>query len=160
MAGKEATKLLFEAAADAERLKAIGHGVFSTSPNLCLQALQRPDHGAASGQMRTGSIRSVFTITGEGHHNHGSQDAQHHFGDKRRDVKTDAVSMLVFKDSAIDGVTDDPCKEHDKSVNHSLNQGQGNHIAIGNVAHFMRSEEHTSELQSRENLVCRLLLEK
>src|SRR5690606_42061367 len=26
--------------------------------------------------------------------------------------------------------------------------------------HFARSEEHTSELQSRENLVCRLLLEK
>src|SRR5436309_15961200 len=27
-------------------------------------------------------------------------------------------------------------------------------------AYFARSEEHTSELQSRENLVCRLLLEK
>src|SRR5207302_3610493 len=27
-------------------------------------------------------------------------------------------------------------------------------------ARFQRSEEHTSELQSRENLVCRLLLEK
>src|SRR5690606_40975467 len=26
--------------------------------------------------------------------------------------------------------------------------------------HQLRSEEHTSELQSRENLVCRLLLEK
>src|SRR5690606_40286834 len=26
--------------------------------------------------------------------------------------------------------------------------------------YFTRSEEHTSELQSRENLVCRLLLEK
>src|SRR5690606_41397667 len=26
--------------------------------------------------------------------------------------------------------------------------------------HWIRSEEHTSELQSRENLVCRLLLEK
>src|SRR5690606_40941401 len=26
--------------------------------------------------------------------------------------------------------------------------------------HGLRSEEHTSELQSRENLVCRLLLEK
>src|SRR5690606_41592924 len=26
--------------------------------------------------------------------------------------------------------------------------------------HLIRSEEHTSELQSRENLVCRLLLEK
>src|SRR5690606_40680732 len=31
----------------------------------------------------------------------------------------------------------------------------------GLVAHaLLRSEEHTSELQSRENLVCRLLLEK
>src|SRR5690606_40327393 len=30
--------------------------------------------------------------------------------------------------------------------------------AAANVA--LRSEEHTSELQSRENLVCRLLLEK
>src|SRR5690606_39349426 len=28
------------------------------------------------------------------------------------------------------------------------------------MAHRIRSEEHTSELQSRENLVCRLLLEK
>src|SRR3982750_4989045 len=27
-------------------------------------------------------------------------------------------------------------------------------------AHFSRSEEHTSELQSRSDLVCRLLLEK
>src|SRR5690606_39386827 len=29
-----------------------------------------------------------------------------------------------------------------------------------NLANRRRSEEHTSELQSRENLVCRLLLEK
>src|SRR5690606_40964201 len=28
------------------------------------------------------------------------------------------------------------------------------------IFEFLRSEEHTSELQSRENLVCRLLLEK
>src|SRR5690606_40344594 len=28
------------------------------------------------------------------------------------------------------------------------------------VVYHLRSEEHTSELQSRENLVCRLLLEK
>src|SRR5690606_40272301 len=30
----------------------------------------------------------------------------------------------------------------------------------GLAATLVRSEEHTSELQSRENLVCRLLLEK
>src|SRR5690606_30454261 len=33
-------------------------------------------------------------------------------------------------------------------------------IAIINGSLLLRSEEHTSELQSRENLVCRLLLEK
>ena len=33
-------------------------------------------------------------------------------------------------------------------------------ITIDELALFPRSEEHTSELQSRRNLVCRLLLEK
>src|SRR5690606_41644104 len=33
-------------------------------------------------------------------------------------------------------------------------------MALSNNAQLKRSEEHTSELQSRENLVCRLLLEK
>src|SRR2546430_12763476 len=31
---------------------------------------------------------------------------------------------------------------------------------LGNAAELVRSEEHTSELQSQSNLVCRLLLEK
>src|SRR5690606_41368671 len=39
--------------------------------------------------------------------------------------------------------------------------GQHGVIGKGRAAHIVeRSEEHTSELQSRENLVCRLLLEK
>src|SRR3712207_9008050 len=33
-------------------------------------------------------------------------------------------------------------------------------LALLNGTQFMRSEEHTSELQSRQYLVCRLLLEK
>src|SRR2546429_3074889 len=33
-------------------------------------------------------------------------------------------------------------------------------IACANIANLLRSEEHTSELQSRLHLVCRLLLEK
>src|SRR5690606_41122147 len=36
----------------------------------------------------------------------------------------------------------------------------GQHADVGAGAEPVRSEEHTSELQSRENLVCRLLLEK
>src|SRR5690606_39620697 len=41
----------------------------------------------------------------------------------------------------------------------SLGIRRGNHQPPAPHAEF-RSEEHTSELQSRENLVCRLLLEK
>src|SRR5690606_41717187 len=33
-------------------------------------------------------------------------------------------------------------------------------ISLNYLGEILRSEEHTSELQSRENLVCRLLLEK
>src|SRR5690606_39788570 len=43
-----------------------------------------------------------------------------------------------------------PCKAGQQSVTKT----QGWSLSAG------RSEEHTSELQSRENLVCRLLLEK
>src|SRR5690606_41571229 len=38
--------------------------------------------------------------------------------------------------------------------------GQGWKAPRGTATVALRSEEHTSELQSRENLVCRLLLEK
>src|SRR5207302_10974140 len=38
--------------------------------------------------------------------------------------------------------------------------GQGNAGVQNSLPNLGRSEEHTSELQSRENLVCRLLLEK
>src|SRR3712207_6987771 len=34
------------------------------------------------------------------------------------------------------------------------------HVPATRAAHDVRSEEHTSELQSRQYLVCRLLLEK
>src|SRR5690606_41177891 len=39
-------------------------------------------------------------------------------------------------------------------------RGMGKPCVAGAQAIVVRSEEHTSELQSRENLVCRLLLEK
>src|SRR5690554_7521387 len=48
-------------------------------------------------------------------------------------------------------------------------EGLGGHVggparlvgaAVGHARHHLRSEEHTSELQSRPHLVCRLLLEK
>src|SRR2546429_1792304 len=44
---------------------------------------------------------------------------------------------------------------------HQLTAGQRNAIdVLSHADHAIRSEEHTSELQSRLHLVCRLLLEK
>src|SRR5207302_11379063 len=41
-----------------------------------------------------------------------------------------------------------------------LSKAQARPLGSRRKSGFLRSEEHTSELQSRENLVCRLLLEK
>src|SRR5690606_40997189 len=50
-------------------------------------------------------------------------------------------------------------REH---VDHLGRRGEIVKVAPGYARNYLlpRSEEHTSELQSRENLVCRLLLEK
>src|SRR2546430_11846861 len=48
-----------------------------------------------------------------------------------------------------------PVNAHPASLRVCISPSRG-----GGVAHDSRSEEHTSELQSQSNLVCRLLLEK
>src|SRR5688572_31776929 len=47
----------------------------------------------------------------------------------------------------------------DSGTQHQLTVGPVFH-PIENIQMYLRSEEHTSELQSQSNLVCRLLLEK
>src|SRR2546421_968681 len=50
-----------------------------------------------------------------------------------------------------------PCSEHQTAAHSKPPDGLGVPHAQGGLG---RSEEHTSELQSRSDLVCRLLLEK
>src|SRR5437773_11754828 len=47
-----------------------------------------------------------------------------------------------------------------QSARHILTQQKSQWIAQFLLSKYMRSEEHTSELQSHHDLVCRLLLEK
>src|SRR5690606_40304110 len=77
------------------------------------------------------------------------------------DLFADNVLRLKINDSIPDlielfivtVVTDDFVQTFQVSPTHRSGLGQENYV-------IKRSEEHTSELQSRENLVCRLLLEK
>src|SRR5690606_29163174 len=94
------------------------------------------------------------------------------------DYKTEAVAMVCGKVSGnlelididskyYDGISIKLFKEikslrpdlYDKLRVHKTPSG-GYHILYRIADGEPRSEEHTSELQSRENLVCRLLLEK
>src|SRR2546430_8598162 len=50
--------------------------------------------------------------------------------------------------------------DHPHHVGLWLNHGDVNGLDFWNNSDAIRSEEHTSELQSQSNLVCRLLLEK
>src|SRR5690554_7541508 len=50
--------------------------------------------------------------------------------------------------------------ECDKQTIWSFSLGAGGDLIDGTAVKKLRSEEHTSELQSRPQLVCRLLLEK
>src|SRR3712207_7173929 len=58
-----------------------------------------------------------------------------------------------------------PAEEHeagagDPEAGPARSGEQPDHRPVEEAAHPVRSEEHTSELQSRQYLVCRLLLEK
>src|SRR3712207_7548339 len=55
----------------------------------------------------------------------------------------------------------DPLQRNgDKAFEHTYHLDLPNLFRSGNTKLELRSEEHTSELQSRQYLVCRLLLEK
>src|SRR2546422_2914895 len=68
----------------------------------------------------------------------------------------EAVSLET--DQAVDRLT---TQLRDKNIPYEeIRKVDDTHILMRNVAPEKRSEEHTSELQSRLHLVCRLLLEK
>src|SRR5690606_39324712 len=73
-----------------------------------------------------------------------------------------ATAPLYRADVYVDAKTGQFIMEN-KKIHHANVPATGTSLYNGTVsftADNARSEEHTSELQSRENLVCRLLLEK
>src|SRR5690606_39892775 len=75
-------------------------------------------------------------------------DVDSSFSEEARS-RGDAGISWLFGDSTSGGV-----------VNQAAEIARGKRTMVSLDSEHSRSEEHTSELQSRENLVCRLLLEK
>src|SRR5690606_40129947 len=86
-----------------------------------------------------------------------AQDAQE--ASKRAPIKTWSRRSTVLPDfvgltfNVYNGQKFIPVSVNEDMVGHKLGE-------FAPTRNYYRSEEHTSELQSRENLVCRLLLEK
>src|SRR2546430_9079841 len=64
-----------------------------------------------------------------------------------------ATNQQVFRIERID-------RDHANSAGHTASLGRCQQLPGATCVFAVRSEEHTSELQSQSNLVCRLLLEK
>ena len=66
------------------------------------------------------------------------------------------------EEPAAAAVNDEEAVALDREVRRDTRRGRGaaREVALGSARPHARSEEHTSELQSLTNLVCRLLLEK
>src|SRR5690606_39322027 len=75
---------------------------------------------------------------------------------KAQDDETVVLSWIIWKDRATRDVAWEKMMDEPRFKDVEL-PFDGKRLIYGG---FNRSEEHTSELQSRENLVCRLLLEK
>src|SRR5690606_9237561 len=73
------------------------------------------------------------------------------------DALLDVAGALLYVDATLDDqVARLGAGEQGRTADNELFAGETRQV----VDTIVRSEEHTSELQSRENLVCRLLLEK
>src|SRR3712207_8743681 len=69
-----------------------------------------------------------------------------------------AKEDLIYKSLEIDPARVKYCKKVNEHLIETINKKKPK--SLKDLADIWRSEEHTSELQSRQYLVCRLLLEK
>src|SRR3712207_6954702 len=66
----------------------------------------------------------------------------------------------LFRSSAHDDGAEQQADPRAAAAGVDLGEDAGHDVLLGHAVEDPRSEEHTSELQSRQYLVCRLLLEK
>src|SRR5690606_40221951 len=85
---------------------------------------------------------------------------------QRRGALAFIEAFLADLERAVEVADEDHAAAGEVAIERGLERrhlaaGEQNHLRLRRIVLVVaRSEEHTSELQSRENLVCRLLLEK
>ena len=105
-----------------------------------LQAAQGIDHGLLACQFGTGNVGLEFAAAREPHHDDGGQDAQHDIGDDAGHIVGNAGAFFVLEHHAIDEVADDAGEEHHEGVHYALDEGEGDHVAVGDVADLVAQD--------------------
>src|SRR5690349_23659569 len=82
----------------------------------------------------------------------------HSFPTRRSSDLSEPPEVDGFETTMHDQLGD--CAARCGGVHHAVARKTRDDVEIGEAPAAVRSEEHTSELQSRRDLVCRLLLEK
>src|SRR5690606_29535405 len=72
--------------------------------------------------------------------------------------ESERVDRFGFTETELERAKMQMLREAERQFDNRASRGSASYA--GEYVDAVRSEEHTSELQSRENLVCRLLLEK
>src|SRR5690554_6599455 len=117
-------------------------------------------------KMKKGGVGNVDFVTQAGafHQNVPRRLLQQYSSNTTNQSRTPVAvaSRLLLSHTPATHLATRPCQLHDTLVHMGMAKGYGQGIgSIGlGLAGQPRSEEHTSELQSRPHLVCRLLLEK
>src|SRR5690606_17298090 len=85
-------------------------------------------------QLRTTSIGTELTVAREPHHDDLRQKTQGHLCHQRNDDVSRAVALLSLEHHTIHHVAHHARQEHHEGVHHTLDQGEGDHVAVRDVA--------------------------
>src|SRR5690606_11602910 len=123
--------------------------------------------GKVADQLILCTIESVWYMHehGHDHHEHNNDEHDHHHDEESGHTEKEITAVILKLQNNIAKVTWQRIIPQNTEMQAASPAIEINRLfalfGVGiSALKYLRSEEHTSELQSRENLVCRLLLEK
>src|SRR5690606_27009530 len=113
-----------------EGLEVLGQGGRARRP---VETTQCVDHGFLAVQACRPGISPEFPVTGHPHHDDAREDAEYQLRYDHRQEIPDPVTAVVLQHDAVYDVTDDPGQENHECVHNALDEGERDHVAVGDV---------------------------